>query len=100
MAPWTRINTAGILVAFMLKCSANIDRKTGGVRCIHLEARLTITGVSSCKVYAPTRVSIINKVVIYVTRELPSILQSAVMPILTTNNFAFINIITVSSISL
>ena len=53
MASWTRINTAGILVAFMLMCITQIDRKTGGVRCIHLEAQFTITGVSSFQVYAP-----------------------------------------------
>lgn len=78
MASWTRVNTAGILVAFMLMCVAHIDRKTGGVRGIHLEARLTITGVSSCKVYAPTRVGADQ--VIHLALELPSILQGAVMP--------------------
>ena len=49
----TRINTAGIFVAFMLMCITQIDRKTGGVRSIHLEAQFTITGVRSFQIDAP-----------------------------------------------
>jgi hypothetical protein len=82
MASGTRINTAGVLVAFMLMCITQIDRKTGGVRGIHLEAQFTITGVSSLQVYAP------------------SMLKSTVMSMWTADRFAFVNIITVSSVSL